>query len=877
MVTSYIVNHTHWDREWYFTSMDALVLSDQLFTEVLDELEKNPDANFCLDGQSSIVDEYVEIHPEGLSRIRNLVNEGRLFLGPWYTQTDAINADAESILRNLIIGINDTRRKYGNPMMIGYLPDTFGFNAQIPELLNQAGIDNFLFWRGINLDKQVQSLYFKWKGLGDSRVYAINFPFGYLTGMITLDSKEHLQDFVNDRLDKAIEFESRYGNQEDVLIPSGIDQMNIVKKLGETVKKINDLSKYENKISSYLEFVNIIRHKKDLETYQGELKDPVYSRVHRTITSVRTKIKLNNFLIEQKILRRIEPLMVIAHNNGVRIGPGLLTKLWKKLLECQAHDSLGGSVSDNVAIDIMHRFKEADELADGIENMICKKMADAMELKDHDVLVFNTDPFEFEGNKTVKILTATKSIHFINADHPVILSEKYYPSRSNILKLVPKGTEYFDEPAYYELDVRIHVTLPPMGFKIIHFENSVEQLPSRVSSKEALGQNVSVQNDYFSLSFNDGEISLKSGDKVYDHIIEIVDSANDGDTYDYSPLRRDSERALTLEKAYTIKDAEKQSLVVIGATALPLDLEDRKVLSPAYGRVSLKIIMTVTPESHLIDGKLIVNNQVYSHRLRLKINTSIESDHVVAQIQNGFIVRENEPIPEDWEKKYVEKPVNIAAFDKSVTVEDSKSHFSVFAKGLKEYEYLNSFLFITLMSTTGQLGKPDLVWRPGRASGDTTNQGHVMMPTPLAQEIGESKFEFALNMEPSVFDEQKVALCVRDWLSPSVSYQLQSLNFFINRLDNKIWKTETDVIPSNGYSLIKADHDLIVSSIYPSYLDADAYIVRLSNPTAIPVPIPYDLLKDSIRVNALEEGVPVQQSVPAYSMVSLKRKFQVEN
>lgn len=50
MAKAYLVNHTHWDREWYFTVQDAQVLSEQLFTEVLDELEKHPEANFTFDG-----------------------------------------------------------------------------------------------------------------------------------------------------------------------------------------------------------------------------------------------------------------------------------------------------------------------------------------------------------------------------------------------------------------------------------------------------------------------------------------------------------------------------------------------------------------------------------------------------------------------------------------------------------------------------------------------------------------------------------------------------------------------------------------------------------------------------------------------------------
>lgn len=85
------------------------------------------------------------MHPEDVIRIKKLINRNQLFVGPWYTQTDAMIPDAESIIRNLVIGINDTKQKYGQPMMIGYLPDTFGFNSQLPMLLNQVGINDFIF------------------------------------------------------------------------------------------------------------------------------------------------------------------------------------------------------------------------------------------------------------------------------------------------------------------------------------------------------------------------------------------------------------------------------------------------------------------------------------------------------------------------------------------------------------------------------------------------------------------------------------------------------------------------------------------------------------------------------------------------------------
>lgn len=144
MTKVHIVNHTHWDREWYFTSMDALSLSDGLFTDVIDELLSHPEASFVLDGQISILDDYLELYPEREKDVKELVERKQLYIGPWYTQTDCAMVSGEAILRNGMIGCFESK-KYGIPMDIGYLPDTFGFNAQIPLILNELGIHKFIF------------------------------------------------------------------------------------------------------------------------------------------------------------------------------------------------------------------------------------------------------------------------------------------------------------------------------------------------------------------------------------------------------------------------------------------------------------------------------------------------------------------------------------------------------------------------------------------------------------------------------------------------------------------------------------------------------------------------------------------------------------
>lgn len=873
MTKTYIVQHTHWDREWYFTTADAQVLSDQLFTEMLDELENNKQANFCLDGQSSIVDDYLELRPEKLTVIRNLIEEGRLFVGPWYTQTDALLVDAESILRNLIIGINDTVTKYGKPMMLGYLPDTFGFNAQLPTLLNQVGIDNFLFWRGINFEKVTESPYFIWKGLGEKSVYAINFPFGYMTGMMSLEAENNLEEFVKERLDLATEFNQNHGNNKDILIPAGIDQKNIVRDLDQILTTINKISKYDNSISDYPAFVDIIRKKKGLPEYKGELREPVYSRVHRSISSVRTKVKLKNFELEQKILRQIEPLAVIAKSNGVDISNGLIRKLWKKVLETQAHDSIGGCVSDNVAADIQHRLKEAEEIADGIENLIGKRIADALQLDCNQIIVFNTDSAPFKGEKILHVVTPQKNITFDKAENPVIIDEKYYASRKDIMKLVAKGYDYFDEPAYYELFIRADVELPALGYKIISFTETDQQLPEQRYEQSQMDHQVSIENSYYRIVYENGTVVLKTAFTQIDDFVQLTDAANDGDTYDYSPLEGDIEKAVLFSSAGKWINDKQQVLILEGAADLPYDLEDRISGHPKTGKLSFAIELTLSADSDLINGKIHVENHILSHRLRLKLNVLNEDETSIAQIQNGFIENKPEEIPENWKEKYVEKPVNLEVFDKSVSVNNRLGSASLFARGLKEYERSGKYLYLTLMSTTGQLGKANLAWRPGRASGDTTNEGHIMMPVPLAQEIGEQAFTFAVRVVNESFDEQTTAAVSYKWMAPSISYQLQTLNVFVKRLDNKIWPLKYTEKPDSEASLLKLPEEFIVSALYPAYRCDGHYVLRLANPTGKPLSIPDSILSTATIINALEEPIEAEKVISPYDYISLLYKF----
>lgn len=122
----HITPHMHWDREWYFTTEASRILLVNNMEEILTRLEQDADyLCYVLDGQTAVLEDYFAVKPQHRERVRALVEAGKLIIGPWYTQTDTTIVAGESIARNLLYGLRDCR-PFGEPMKIGYLPDSFG-------------------------------------------------------------------------------------------------------------------------------------------------------------------------------------------------------------------------------------------------------------------------------------------------------------------------------------------------------------------------------------------------------------------------------------------------------------------------------------------------------------------------------------------------------------------------------------------------------------------------------------------------------------------------------------------------------------------------------------------------------------------------------
>lgn len=814
-----IVAHTHWDREWYFSQDDSKLLSVYNFEYVLDTLENNKDfTSFCLDGQTSIIEDYLEFKPENKQRIINLVKNNKLEIGPWYTQTDSFYVQGESYLRNLYFGIKFSN-ELGGVMNIGYLPDTFGHNIQTPEIMKGFGLNSILFWRGYDKNK-FKHPYFNWKSLSGEEILAVNLTYGYGAAKWLSNSQKEWDEKTIPMIGNIAK---QVGEYKNILLPSGGDQVLINNNLPKTIEELNKYSKkYEFKLSSYQGFINElkkeIKHNDNLEKFQGEFRDPMTARVHQTIGSSRYDIKRLSSILEHKIINILEPLSIFIFEKVDKslINFPAIEKAWKLLLDGHAHDSLGACNTDITNDNIMNRFKKSENIIDGLINIFKKTIGkNIFNQHGNELVLYNFETKNRNISKEISIFTKWENFEIIDTNNKEIdyeLIEIIKHSGGRKILVTPEGEKEVEIDPYNEFKIIINLKLESFGY------NSYEIVET---DKQAIIPNLTtentISNDYFEISISNEKINLinkKYNNKIED-FIKIEDVANDGDSYDFSPIKKDTpitKMNIISSKARTISEQIKELLVEF-TMELPYELLNRTSRSKA--KKTQNFIISIQLNNDKINFKLTTINVVKDHRIRLIIDSGTNKQELITGTQFGYINRRKEKFPLNWKEIMVEKPLNYYPIVNSLYFE-SDYLFNLTSMSLKEIEILgNGKIGLTLYKSDGFLGKNNLEFRPNRASGIN----NIAVLTPDAQLINnELEFEFQIRVQELTDNNQLQAEENKNlYISKFDYYQYQSLNVSTNRLERFEIPIKKYLIEPRASILGETDLNLVAS--YLSFYD----------------------------------------------------------
>lgn len=753
----FILSHTHWDREWYQpyeTFRFRLVKMLDNIQKVL--AEDKSYRHFNLDGQTVVLEDYLEIKPEKAEKLKELIANGKIGIGPWYVQADEFLSDGEAIVRNLLIG-REKSNLCGSFQKMGYLPDTFGHNSQIPQLLKGFGIETALLWRGVSGDDWPWE--FLWEGADGSKLFTYRLPerLGYCNSAFTPEgekvTKEYLKAFIDKVLQRsvtgvAILMDGCDHKHPNICIGKIIEQLSIENPEIEFKQVLlNDLSQ---------ELLN--RYEKNPEKFsllKGELrevnrsKDGYFNFILPNVLSSRANNKRENFEALNWVESYAEPLATMAYLEGKEYPKGFLNHVWKLILKNLAHDSIGGCSVDQVHRDVSSRYSWAIEISKNIamDSLAFLSNANSKKAQENTVILYNPSQFDTEGVLEIKFDVLSESL---NAEKKMIFTDekaKILPVHITDLKKQTKALSYREGSApifeVYTIKAIVDCGICGNGFKKINVFSS-EKMPLNYGTRSS--NTDTLENEYLKLELIEhGKLKIiekSSGRSVITNIFE--DTGDSGDGYVYSRPAFDSAffsegslKSVSVESYGVLGNLMRMEYELLIPAGLKADGTARNsLLKP------LKIVSEILLKkaSKRIDFKLKVHNKSKNHRLQVHfIPENMDAKAFFYKTPFDIVVRSkrflDNAVNENWIEDYPSVFPNGGVFGE-IKSPDQFSGYAIANKGIPEFEPLEKGMKLTLFRSVGHIGSPFTLSCMSRNAGPT-------IETDEAQMLGELSFEYS--------------------------------------------------------------------------------------------------------------------------------------
>jgi mannosylglycerate hydrolase len=387
----HLVPHTHWDREWYLPFQRFRMRLVDLVDSVLERAEADRRFCFTFDGQTAMLDDYLEIRPEAEPRLRALVAAGQLAVGPWRILSDELLVAGETLVRNLEAGLARAEQ-LGGGMAAGYLPDQFGHAAQLPQLLRRAGIGHAVLWRGV--PAAVDHHVFAWSAPDGSTVRAEYLVGGYGSAAGLLEHAGADPGDLAVRVDRLERGLRPWFGADPVLAMYGADHTTPVPELLDLVDAVNRAQDRVlvrvGTLAGYLAAVEDGTGR--LPAWRGELRSGARANLLMGVTSARIGLKAACARAERLLARYAEPLQAL---HAATWPERFLDIGWRRLVECSGHDSITGCGADAVADQVAVRLAEATQIGEGLVQRAAAEVA--WRVPRGAVAVLNPSPFPRAG------------------------------------------------------------------------------------------------------------------------------------------------------------------------------------------------------------------------------------------------------------------------------------------------------------------------------------------------------------------------------------------------------------------------------------------------------------------------------------------------
>ena len=466
----FVSGHAHIDLAWLWTFEETRRKIRRTFGTMLSLMDRHP--NFHFNQSSAQAYAFVEQDdPELFKRVQARVKEGRWDLvGGMWVEPDGNLLSGESWARQLLYGQRYFRSRFNQTIKVCWLPDTFGYTANLPQILRQGGIDSF-FTTKLNWNETNPFPYdlYQWEGIDGSRVIAHSFlnpGQGYNGNIVASDLGGTWKNFKGKGQFDTSLFSFGWGDGGGGPTEEMLERFERLKDFPGLPKletgRVQDLYKrFEKEVAAGLE----------LPVWMGEQ----YLELHRGTYTTQAKTKWFHRRLEH-VLVEAEAANTLAWKTLAGMYPqNELYAAWTTLLRHQFHDVLPGS-SVRAVYDAAHKD-------------LGTSLAQAETMRDQALAKLSAN-VGLEGTKTAVVIW-----NLTLEERPLRLSMPR-PIKGAFRLLAPGGNEV----PYQELEDKIVVsnselTVPSMGYLALAV---VAGAPQKVKSELKSGDNT-LENEHLSV------------------------------------------------------------------------------------------------------------------------------------------------------------------------------------------------------------------------------------------------------------------------------------------------------------------------------------------------------------------------------------------
>ncbi|RLI24572.1 MAG: hypothetical protein DRO52_05355 [Candidatus Hecatellales archaeon] len=372
--------HFHYDVVWKFDRKDYSYINLRLLRQVIALCSLFPEFKFGFEDAYQLMEVERE-NPQLFERLEKAVRAGCIrVVDGQYLMADSYLPGGEVFVREILYGKRYLKERLGLNVLVGWITDSFGLNAQIPQIYRDAGYKWLAFGRGA--ERKPGRSEFWWRGLDGTTILTHYFSsnHSYHVGLFAEYFKENLEELKH------------YAATRNILMPCGVGSCPFPEWI---LKVIDDFNRsnpdYEVEIAPPEEFFKAVEKEGDkLETVEGEMYEG--ERIFEGVWSTRMWLKLEGFKARNLILNA-EKFATIAWLLGKPYPRERLAEAWRKMLFLAFHDVITGTSIDEVYEDFR---EDLEELKAGLAETLREALthiSSQISLEGEAVIVFNPNAF----------------------------------------------------------------------------------------------------------------------------------------------------------------------------------------------------------------------------------------------------------------------------------------------------------------------------------------------------------------------------------------------------------------------------------------------------------------------------------------------------